>query len=880
MVWVANRPFGALKDLSFSVDMTHQKGPPATARGVSWGRCDGTDNVTNQPAHDARPSSLHRRLTVALANASDRARLAELLAGDLSSIGTDPDSPLLRSEDLWLAADGVALEHAGDRDAVRSRLDAVVARTMHDCDTARHQLEHLNGRVRTLREGAEWATELDEALPDHLGAAEAARDALDARRAEQRAAQQDLERVLEQRAAAAAAIEQADSELAELVGSGMDESALRRELEAAGQAVRDAQDAHSTARATLEGLQIEATGLQVRREAASPVPTAAGSIDGADPGLDAIADVRDALAAMQSVMIDGEVDRTADALAAAWIDLHADLEQLGDQDGGPSTVELDQARARLAAAVAAIAELDAEASASALTPEQRAELDVAHTAVLEAEESTGGRWGGASARRQLEQAQAAERALLDQHGFGGYLDVVLTGGRASAVNPARDPAERELYEAKTALDALERAGQTAPEIDHLRAERDRLLEQISDLLGVDPGDAVIPLLRAHRPVARALRAPLEAAMAAVGVRPVGISLDDAAMAFLQANPLPEDDAVEDDDEDEDAAQRESERRAELAAVEARWAAVQDELLAAEAEVDRTAKALDTAERSVDAFEGELTVRAGEDAHRLQRFAAAEQLRAQIESVAGTLRRAEEDARAVVDAAARLVAAAEAGFEQSATVIGDLARRVRKLAEELPIHQRPDGDPLEGLLDLAERLREHAEVLRPEIDRAEAAVAAASVQLEEALAERQLAGDANEGPWAEDLVEALEALLDQPSEVLLVLDEPFVGVDQATRAELLEIVRASSAHRQIVLLTDDADVLGWAIELPLDEATAVPADALFAPVRHADTDLRVAPEPVAAAVDITELLSHEPDPDPDPDPEPEPAPTARRWAGQR
>ena len=66
--------------------------------------------MTNQPAHDARPSSLHRRLTVALANASDRARLAELLAGDLGSLGAGAQSPLVRSEDLWLAADGFAAE--------------------------------------------------------------------------------------------------------------------------------------------------------------------------------------------------------------------------------------------------------------------------------------------------------------------------------------------------------------------------------------------------------------------------------------------------------------------------------------------------------------------------------------------------------------------------------------------------------------------------------------------------------------------------------------------------------------------------------------------------------------------------------------------------
>ena len=250
-----------------------------------------------------------------------------------------------------------------------------------------------------------------------------------------------------------------------------------------------------------------------------------------------------------------------------------------------------------------------------------------------------------------------------------------------------------------------------------------------------------------------------------------------------------------------------------------------------------------AERSVGAFESELTVRAGEDVQRLQRFAAAEQLRAQIEAVSGTLRRAEEDARAAVDAAGQVVAAAEADFDQAASVVSDLARQTRKLAEELPIDQRPEGDPLESLLELADTLRGHTEVLRPEIDRAEASVATASVTMEEALAERQLAGDGNEGPRAEDLLAGLESLLDEPSDDLLVLDEPFVGVDQSLRAELLEIVRTSSADRQVVLLTEDADVLGWAIELPIDEAAALPADALLNRMRASDTDHRAAAVPV-------------------------------------
>jgi len=833
-------------------------------------------DVTNQPAHSARPSSLHRRLTVALANASDRARLAELLAGDLEVLGADGHSPLLRSEDLWQAADGFARERAVERNEARSRLDAVVARTMHDCDTARHQMEHLTGWVRTLREGADWATELHHSLPDHLSAVEAARDALDARRAEQRVAQQDLERVLEQRSAAAAAIEEADAELADLAGSGMDESGLRRELEAAGQAVRTTHEVHATALAHIEGLQIEATGLQVRREAVLPRPLVSADLD--SPELAPLIEVGDALAAIHSVTIDGEVDRTAAALASAWADLQADLHELGGADADAPDAELDRARARFELASSALAELDAQASASALTAEQRAELDAAHAAVHQAEDNTRSRFGGAAARRKHEQAQAAERALLEQRGFGGYLDVVLTGGRAAAVNPARVAADREHYAAKAALEALEHTAQQGADLEHLQGERARLLEQISELLGVDPGDNVVPLLRAHRPVAQALQAPLAEALAAVGVHPVGISLDDAAAAYLQANPLPE--VAADDDA---AVVDDSEREAELAAIEERWAVLEVELHEAEAEVDRSAEALQMAERSVGAFESELTVRAGEDEQRLHRFAAAEQLRAQIEAVAGTLRRAEEDARQAVDLAAQAVAAAESGFEQSATEIGDLARRTRKLAEELPIDQRPEGDPLRSLLELADRLREHAEVLRPEIDRAEAAVATASVQMEEALAARALAGNDDDGPLAEDLIEGLEALLDEPGDVLLVLDEPFVGVDKTVRTALLEAVRTSSATRQLVLLTEDAEVLGWAIELPAEEATAIPADALLASMRTPAPDLRTPVVAVAAPVDITGPATGpdpDPEPAPDPDPEPAPAPTARRWAGQR
>jgi hypothetical protein len=818
-------------------------------------------HVTDKPTSDARPKSLHRRLTVALASPADRARLVEALAGD-----ADP-AKLVRSEDLWRAADEVAIAHADDRRALRARLDAAAARTMHDCDTARHQLEHLQGWQRTLVEGATWARDLHADLPQHLQAVEAVRGALDERRTEQRTAQQDLERVLEQRLAAAAAIEEADRELHDLAPSGMDETGLRRELEAAGQAVRDAERVHADAMAKLEELQLESTGLDVRRETVEPDPVPAG-----EPP--AIAALRNALDALEAATTD-EIDRSALDLLEAWGDLQADLRQVGGPLQAATEDELDAARRRLDAAVAVLAAMDASASSSAMSSTERAALDAAHAEVLAAEEQIIGRrrvTGGA--RRRLEEANAAERALLDRHGFAGYLDVVLSGGRAAAADPARPAAEREHFEATLALEALERTSHPSPEMSHLRSERARLLGMVADLLGVDPGNEVEPLLESHRAAPAPLRTALADALAAVDVHPVGRSLEDAAAAFLEAHPMPA------PAEADLARFGTEERRVEMAAIEARSVALEDDLATAQAEADRTAEALQLARQSVDAFEDELTVRAGEDVQRMKRFAAAEQIRAQIDSVARTLRQAEEAARRELENTDRGVAAAESAFEQAASEVSELARRARKLAEELPIDRRPDGDPLRTLAQLAERLEEHSEVLQPEIDKAEVAVADAAVRLDEAMAACRLANGSSDGPQPEDVIEALSSIVD--GDELLVFDEAFIRVDAGLRSDLLELVRR--ADRQIVLLTEDPEVLGWAIELPADEAMAMPADALLTRVRRSNHGLNLSSpsadviprtptdDSASTDVDITTPTTIDTDQ--------EAAPTAQRWAGRR
>ena len=223
-----------------------------------------------------------------------------------------------------------------------------------------------------------------------------------------------------------------------------------------------------------------------------------------------------------------------------------------------------------------------------------------------------------------------------------------------------------------------------------------------------------PSSRAHRPGSSSLMAPLADALDAVG-HPSRRHLprDGRRSPSSTTHPAP-------GGRRGAGGARPEERRIELAAIEARAAALEGELAAAQTEVERSDEELQLARRSVDAFEGELTVRAGEDVQRMKRFAAAEQLRAQIDAVAahaaaGPRRPPAQD----LEAADQAVAAAESTFEQTASDISDLARRARKLAEELPIDNRPEGDPLRTLAELAESLQAHAEVLQPEIDKAAA-----------------------------------------------------------------------------------------------------------------------------------------------------------------
>jgi hypothetical protein len=800
-------------------------------------------------------------LTVALAATPVRSQVVAALA-----------ARTVRVADLEQAAHDAAAEHLGERTALRARLDAAASRAAHDAGSAKSQLDQLSASRQALLDGAAWARRIEGELPAHLDAVQAARAVLESCLAEQRAARTGLDRVLEQRAAAAAAMEDADRELAELVGVGMDESGLRRELEASGQAVRSAQEAHDAALARVHELKVELDEVEGR--CASLRKDLDGDAVTGQPAELEVERVLEARRAWADEVRFEEADPEAQALAAAFTDLAADVAELRRQRGPrPDESAVALAEAEAERALAALEAIDAGSASPVLTPVQRAEIDAAHDAVLEAEERLNRRIGAAAARKRAEEAHRVERELLDRYGFPSYVDVVLSGGRAASLSPERLAAERAYLAATAARDGLRRAVHASPELQYLESERARLHAHATETLGVDPGEIAIKLLRAHPRVARPIVAELRDALAQVGVHPVAVSLADAADAWLEDQVV----RLEDDRRTREA---EGDARTALADLTARAAALVTELDAARHEESHTAEQYDLAVRSVGAFEAELSLRAGEDEQRVKRFAAAEQLRIQVDALASTLARAEKEALAALDHASEEAGAAELALDRAQDVVDGVSHQARRLAAELPIDQRPAGDPLASLPTLAERLTAHAEVLQPDIAAAEAATLRAAASANAARAAAEAAGDGTE-VRVEDVLDGFATLLDAGRDDLVVLDDPFADREPGQRRRLLDVVVERSSSAPCVLLTDDADALGWAIELPADHAAVVPAASLLALASSGGGSAVVELGELDDRADTAAHMPATPRPDRsdhlDPDPS---SASAERWVGRR
>ena len=553
-------------------------------------------------------------------------------------------------------------------------------------------------------------------------------------------------------------------------------------------------------------------------------------------------DVREALSAFDNDTRVGEPDLVARDLAREWIEVDGEIERIESAlPEAPSADEMAAAERRLDQIEQTIADLETADRRDALQPDARHEIEAAHEAVLEAEEDVDQSGGHEEDLARLHEAREIEHAVLRRHGYDTYLDVILAGPR-----PDGD-AQADLLDALRARRVAEdtvaslRAATEPPAIvTTLRSRRDRIYREAADLLGCDPGDNVAELLYAHPVVPPNRTRNLAAVLAGLDILPTGVAVREAAVSWLV-------------EQDQEMAVRDECRR-DVERLDRDLAALDDEDVRAGDESRRSLEIVSTSHADVGAtlhrvrmLEDELSDRASQDERRLQRIAAAEQLRAQIAAVSEALERSEDEYSSSLGAAESAVVAAEASVERATAALSDAVRRLRRISEALPPALRPRAgdDPLGEL----PRLRE---TLAAEVERAEVALAGAHGRPRagaRATSTRPRSSSTTTSPSCPPTTSATTTAagplieLVGAGDVPAVLDDPISGHPDE-RDALLDQLTLASEKRPVVLLTDDPDILGWAISLPDDigAVTRLAADTDVArPSPNGDSHRR--PDPV-------------------------------------
>jgi hypothetical protein len=770
--------------------------------------------TVNAP-HTRTPSELpglHSRLTVLQAARIERAPLTEHLVRVCSNADSDPPVDVdlaLGPDDFHAAAREAAIRRVEDHERVRGELATRLRRARELQAVTANRRDEAAARARRLTAHLADCDALLERAGELTNAAEEASRALDERRAELDAARGKLALVEEQRAAAQQMIEDAASQLHELETSELDETTLRREVERANNRLRAAEAAQDEAADALRAIEQAAAAraatrdhlLQVRAELVARIEAPLADTEA----------VRRALSAFDAETAIGEPDLVARDLAREWIEVDQELTRIEDAlPAPPDPEQIEAAERHLQQIEASIAQLEA-AEPGALLPDARDEIEAAHEAVLIAEEDLDSLDDYHEAVERLQHARQVERAVLADYGYETYLDLILTGSAADGDGQADLlGALRARRVAEDTLAALHAAAEPPAILTTLRGRCDRIYREAADLLGCDPADKVAELLYAHPVVPANRTRALAGALAAVGVVPVGVSVREAAISWLVAH-------------DHELAERDECRR-DVDRIDDEIADLDDQDARTPADAERVVEtaraAYDDLERvrdRVQMLEGELMDRASQDERRLQRIAAAEQLRAQIAAVTEAIERSDEEYHSAVGAAEAATIAAEATLERATAELSDAVRRLRRISEALPPALRPRAgdDPLGEL----PRLRE---TLAAEVERAEVALGTATHELERArhdIDETQNELDDHltvvptDDITDDDLCQAVRDMVGV-GDVPTIVDDPFAEVDDM-REVLLNVLASASGRRPVVLLTDDPETLGWAISLPPD-----------------------------------------------------------------
>jgi uncharacterized protein YciI len=783
-----------------------------------------TETPPQRPPSDL--SSLHPRLTILQAATDERARLTEHLARLLVRAASDaPTSPsvAIGPDDYRAAASEAATRRVEDHERVRGELSAKLRRARELQAVTANRRDEAAARTRRMTAHLEDCDSLLERAGELTNAAEEARRTLDARRDDMATARSKLSMVEEQRVAAAEMVADAQDQLRDLEASELDEPTLRRELETARQELAAAEESQAEATDALRAIEQAAVSRAATRdhvlyERANLVARVESPMIDTEP-------IRDALDDFDGSTDVGEPDLAARELAREWLEVDGELARIEDAlPSPPSAEELAAAEHRLDHIERAIVEIEAAGRQGELAPGARAQIEAAHEAVLAAEEALD-QTNDPDADALLAKARGDEREVLQRHGYETYLDLIMSGPQPDGDSQA-DLLEalRARRVAEDTLAALQAAAEPPAILTALRVRRDRIYREAADLLGCDPGVNVAELLYAHPVVPPARTRALASVLATYGVNPVGVSVREAAVSWM----------VEQDQElmARGECRREIERLdRDLESLDEEDARAADEAQRVVQSAEATAADLDGVMHRVRTYEEELNDRATQDERRLQRIAAAEQLRAQIAAVSDALERSEEEYHTSLAAAESGVTSAEASLERATAALSDAIRRLRRISEALPPALRPRAgdDPLGEL----PRLRE---TLAAEVDRAEVALAQATSDLERArsdIDETQAQLDDHltvvpvDDVIDEDLRQAVRDLV-ADAEVAVVLDDPFGEVGDL-RDELLDEVASAARERPVVLLTDDPATLGWAISLPDDVGTVTRLSAPPAPI---------------------------------------------------
>ncbi len=418
--------------------------------------------------------------------------------------GGPPEASGLESEARSLA------EQIGVADAEVLRRREAVGEAQIEVERAAHAIDALEARSEAEVEAVEreWAEEAStrEARSAEVAAAAALLADTEATLDAARARLADAESVAVQAREARDGLAVEASALAgrlESASAGLDPDATgdveaaERHLAAVREAADRERDAEQVGQSTpeeeepvehrLARLEVQRTDLDAKLAVLGGAETIA--VETAIQGLRTDA-------SEPALVVSADALELADEIELARADIASRGVGLAD-DEGPMVA----ARARLDAARQALADAEQRVRVPQLDRDEIDQLEVAHADVLDAQEKSEGRFSKGRAERRLEEARAAEDAVLQRLGFDSYADYMM-GTSMLLVDDeqenALDEARAELAAAEDAWAALQEGVDSTVELALMKDKLRVLDEKALLLLGEPPTGDVIDALRAHR----------------------------------------------------------------------------------------------------------------------------------------------------------------------------------------------------------------------------------------------------------------------------------------------------------------------------------------------------------------------------------------------